>query len=325
MPAKEQPRRRRLGLPIFLFALTVVSVFSAGTLWQSEPIDLPGNHAPEGALSWLQVLLPELWRGWTFAVPLLTILLAHEFGHYIAARLHKVEASLPYFLPLPLLSPFGTLGAVIAMPNRIRSRNALLDIGAAGPIAGMIVAIPVMAIGLAHSEVLEASTSGYVQEGQSLLYLLMKRIFVGPIPPGYDVMLHPTALAGWVGFLITMINLLPWGQLDGGHIGYALFLDRHHRVGRWVRAALIPLFFYNVVVFVLPIMLGKSQMSYFNAFSNSSPWAIWFIVLAVLARFAGPNHPPTEHNHLSPSRRWVAWGCLVLFLLLFMPTPWAVY
>jgi membrane-associated protease RseP (regulator of RpoE activity) len=301
-------------LNALLFVATVLSVFQAGAL---ASLGRPGD-------TWME----WLHAGAPFAVPLLLILVCHEFGHYIAARIHRVDASLPYFLPLPGLSPFGTMGAVIAMRGRIRSRNALLDIGASGPLAGMAVAIPVLAIGLSLSPVKANGLDGghYIQEGQSLLYMALKRLVVGVIPPGQDVQLHPTALAGWVGLLLTMLNLLPWGQLDGGHVAYALLGPKHHRVARLFRAALLPLFLYNAIRFMLPVALGHSDLGWGFAFGNSAFWLMWFIVLGVIGRFSGgAEHPPTDPSELSPKRRIVAIGTLLLFVLLFMPTPWATY
>lgn len=312
---KSAPRRVRVN--ILLFLATVVSVFITGAGYAAEP------KAPLG--TW-----PDLVRmvlgGWTFAVPLLAILLFHEFGHYIAARIHRVDASLPYFLPLPFLSPFGTMGAVIAMRGRIRSRNALLDIGASGPLAGLVIAIPVLAIGLSLSPVGANGGAHYVQEGQSLLYVALKRAVLGPIPDGQDVQLHPTALAGWAGLLVTMLNLLPWGQLDGGHVAYALLGPGHEKVARLFRAALLPLFLYNAARFMLPVLHEHSGLGWGFAFSNSVFWLMWYVVLGVIARASGGSaHPPTEPGELSPVRRVVAVVTLVFFVLLFMPTPWAQY
>jgi membrane-associated protease RseP (regulator of RpoE activity) len=266
----------------------------------------------------------QIHTGWTFAVPLLAILLAHEFGHYFAARAHRVPASLPYFLPLPI--GFGTLGAVIAMSGRIRSRNALLDIGASGPLAGMVVAVPVLVIGLMVSPVTPLPVNGYSQEGQSLLYWLLKRLVLGPIPPGHDVFLSPTALAGWVGFLITMLNLLPWGQLDGGHIAYALFGKSQDRAAWWFRTALIPLSLANLAWFALPIALGRSSMTYGIAVFNSVFWFVWWCILGILALVSGGHaHPPCEPGPLSPVRKIVAGFSLLLFVLLFMPRHMTIY
>jgi membrane-associated protease RseP (regulator of RpoE activity) len=292
-----------------LFLLTVLAVFWTGS-------QLMSGHGP----------VESLLDGWPFAVPLLLILLFHEFGHWIAAKRHGVAASLPYFIPLPVLSLLGTMGAVIVMPYRIRSRNALLDIGAAGPLAGMVVAIPTMVIGLRLSEVLPKTDSGYFQEGQSILYWLIKRYTLGPIPPHHDVFIHPTALAAWGGFLITMINLLPWGQLDGGHIAYALLGERHHQAARWVRRVLLVLFAINLYQFVWPTLTGSSSMPLGTAIGNSMFWLAWYGVTELMGRnFGGFEHPPTEFGTLSPGRRLVAFSCLLLFVVLFMPVPWAAY
>jgi len=283
-----------------LFLATLLSVFLIGAL-NVVPL-------PEGEIDELGLLLHGLrniHHGWSFAVPLMAILVTHEFGHYFAARWHGVPASLPYFIPLPL-PPFGTMGAVIAMRGRIRSRNALLDIGAAGPLAGMVVAIPVLVVGLLQSEVKPLTGAGML-EGQCLLYLLIKRLVVGPIPDGHDVFLTATAFAGWAGLLVTMLNLIPIGQLDGGHIAYALFGERQNRLAGLLHGLLIAVFAYNLVAF--------------NQVAPGLVWLVWFVLLLVLRRASGMNHPPTEPGALSPNRRWVAVGSLVLFVVLFMPTP----
>jgi membrane-associated protease RseP (regulator of RpoE activity) len=305
----------KYGLPLVLFVLTLISVFWTGAA-EADP-SLAESLNPRRLL--------EIWQGWPFALPLMAILIAHESGHYIAARLHKVPASLPFFIPLPFLSPFGTMGAIIGMSGRIRSRVALLDIGAAGPLAGMAVALPVLAYGLSQSAI-GPNSGHYTQEGQSLLYLLMKRIFSGPIPDGLDVHLHPTAYAGWVGLLVTMINMLPWGQLDGGHIAFALFGERQHAIARWLRRGLLLLFAYNLVRFVAPVVSQQSSLGYGYAFSNSLFWLVWYGFTGVIGRISGSaDHPPFEPGELGPGRRAVAWLCLIMFVLLFMPTPHAVY
>jgi membrane-associated protease RseP (regulator of RpoE activity) len=292
-----------------LFALTVFTVLLQGSFIRPQP---------EGQWS--------LLAGWTFALPLMLILLFHEFGHWFAARIHRVPASLPYFIPLPPIFLLGTMGAIIVMPQRIRSRNALLDIGAAGPLAGLVVAIPALIIGLSLSEVHPMEASGYMQEGQSLLYWCLKRLVLGPIPPGHDVFLHETALAGWAGLLVTMMNLLPWGQLDGGHVAYALLGERHHAIAVWVRRSLLLVFGYNLVQFLGPVLRGETEMSYGFAFGNSGFWLMWFIVTGFLARMSGGHrHPPFEPGVLSSARRWVAIVTLLFFVLLFMPTPIATY
>jgi len=297
-----------------LFVLTVFSVFATG------------GGVFGARFSSLRAFAIALGDGWTFAVPLLAILVVHELGHYVAARIHRVDASLPYFLPLPGLSIFGTMRAIIAMRGRIRSRNALLDIGASGPLAGLVVAIPVLAVGLSLSPVLPNPPGHYHQEGQSLLYLGLKRLVFGPIPQGYDVNLHPTAFAGWAGLLLTMLNLLPWGQLDGGHVAYALFGPKQDKFAQLFRASLLLLFLYNAAALILPVMHGQSTQGYVQASVDSLFWLLWYVLLGVVGRFSGgAAHPPTEPGELSPARRVVAAVTLVLFVMLFMPTPLVTY
>ena len=310
----------RVRTNVVLFLCTVVTVFLAGAHYVNVTEDEPGFLA-----GLLAALNPSyLLSGYPFALPLLAILLAHEFGHYFAARYHRVPASLPYFIPLPF-GMLGTMGAVIAMPGRIRSRNALLDIGASGPIAGMLVALPVLVWGIAQSPVKPLAPGQlYQQEGQSLLYALVKFAVHGPIPAGSDVNLNATALAGWAGLLLTMLNLLPFGQLDGGHIAYALFGKKQDRFGPWVRHGLLVVVAYNLATFLVPIWMKKSELPVDVAIMNSSAWLVWFVVLSVITRVSGRDHPPVEAGPLSPARRVVAWATLVLFLLLFMPTPFSI-
>lgn len=296
---------------LLLFVLTVGSVLAAG-----REMCIGAGLVSEEDATWLS--------GWPFALPFLGILVFHEFGHWIAAQLHRVPASLPYFLPMPYVL-FGTFGAVITMPDRIRSRNALLDIGAAGPLAGLIVAIPTLVIGLELSEVRPVSVANYLQEGQSLLYWWIKRVVLGPMPDGHDVYLHPTAFAAWGGLLITMINLLPWGQLDGGHIAYALLGEKQNRLAPWLRRGLLLLFAYNVWLFVVPVWRGQSLMSQGAAWGNSLFWVFWFAITGIMGRLGGRDHPPCEPGELTPTRRRVAQLSLALFVLLFMPTPIAVF
>jgi membrane-associated protease RseP (regulator of RpoE activity) len=309
VPALAPPRGRALVVPVLLFLATCSTVLWTGANYVTGAD--PTSFA-------------ELLRGWPYAVPLMSILTCHEFGHYIAARRHGVAASLPYFLPLYKLSPFGTLGAVITMPP-IRSRNALLDVGAAGPLAGLAVAIPALWVGLSLSPVQPQLSGDYLQEGQSLFYWLLKLLVWGRIPEGYDVVLHPTAMAGWVGLFVTMINLIPWGQLDGGHIAYALLGPLQNRVARKVRWAVFGFFLYNLLSFVGPVLLRRSSMPLEVAIGNSLTWLVWFVLLGVMGRFSGREHPPCEGGPLTPRRRQVAIACLALFVLLFMPTPWASY
>jgi membrane-associated protease RseP (regulator of RpoE activity) len=298
---------RELRTAVVLFLLTLFSMFWTGANWAGVDTD----HAP----------LSALLEGYRFALPLMAILLAHELGHYFAARIHGVDTSPPYFIPMPF-SLIGTFGAVIRMRGAIRLRNALFDIGAAGPLSGLVVALPVLVYGIATSQVepLRADVTYFV-EGRSLLYVGLVYALKGPIPEGADIMLTPTALAGWAGLLVTMINLVPVGQLDGGHVAYALFGQKQDQYSRWARRALL--------VIALGISLGAAAFSLSQgtrgeplsaALLRGSHWLIWWALLAGMARFTGENHPPTEPSTLSRGRRVLAWLTLGLFVLLFMPT-----
>ncbi len=316
-------QERRAGTPwrlnALLFAATVGSVFLMGAL--------AAGWIPRASLD----SAAEVARlGASYALPLLAILLFHEFGHYIAARHHGVPASLPYFIPMPLLSLFGTLGAVIVMPRRIRSARALLDIGAAGPLAGMLVAVPIILYGLSLSEVQPQTDGHYVQEGQSLLYLALKYVVHGHIPAGHDVFLHPTAFAGWTGFLVTFINLIPFGQLDGGHVAYALLGPRHHGLARLLLHLPLALAVYNLAAFAgVGWWRAESgeQFDVFDALSSGSVgmWLVLWGLLHVMKRASGAQHPPVDDEELGPTRRFVAILTLALFGLLFMPSPLVVY
>lgn len=296
---------RRWRVPLLLLALTFASMLWAGAT--QVHLRAPGS-------------LGELLDGWVFAVPFLAIMLSHELGHYVAARRHGVDASPPYFIPMPVF--LGTMGAIISMKGRIRSRNALLDVGAAGPLAGLVVALPVLAYGLATSPV-EPLPEGQplLVEGRSLLYLAFLRWAHGEIPPGHDVMLSPTALAGWAGLLVTMINLLPVGQLDGGHVAYALLGERQNRWSNRVHAALPLVALLVGLAYAAPAAAaGAPAGEVANRLAAGVHWLVWAGVLWVLRRVGGTVHPPTDPGALSPRRRAVAVLSLLLFVLLFMPS-----
>jgi membrane-associated protease RseP (regulator of RpoE activity) len=237
--------------------------------------------------------------GIPFSASLLLILGCHELGHYLTARAYGVQVSLPYFVPLPL-PPLGTMGAIIRMRSPIPNRKVLFDIGIAGPLAGLAVALPVLALGLVLSPV--KPLSGIIfQEGNSLAYLLLKWIIKGPIPAGSDVMLHPMALAGWLGLFVTALNLMPLSQLDGGHIAYAVMGRRFRNVVWLFLGALVALFLV----------------------SRWEGWLVW-VVLAVAL---GLRHPPPldDLTPLDRPRRRLALVALGLLVALVTPLPFAIY
>jgi membrane-associated protease RseP (regulator of RpoE activity) len=298
---------RELRTALVLFSLTLLSMFKVGAEWAGADLDRGG--------------LSAFLAGYSFALPLMAILLAHELGHYFAARIHGVDASLPYFIPMPY-ALIGTFGAVIRMRGAIRTRAALFDIGAAGPLAGLAVTLPVLIYGIMHSEVQQLDPNQtYLVEGRSLLYLGLLHLLKGPIPEGSDIMLHPTASAGWAGLLITMINLVPVGQLDGGHVAYALFGSEQDRYSRWMRRALLVI---AIAISSSSALIAWQQRSQTATIGSAAlagvHWLVWWLVLTLMARFMGDQHPPTEPSTLSPTRRVLAWFTLSLFVLLFMPT-----
>jgi membrane-associated protease RseP (regulator of RpoE activity) len=223
-----------------------------------------------------------------YTAAIMAILLCHEFGHYIAARIHKVDATLPFFIPLPFISPFGTMGAVIRMRDPIGTRRALLDIGAAGPLAGFAVALPLYAWGVAHSRVIALDGSGdTIQLGNSLLLRALDHLFGPPVPAGMDVLLSPVAFAAWAGMFVTMINLLPVGQLDGGHVAYALFGPRQNEIARWVHRSTLAFFFVSLASSIMPDVRAGAGLWHLGRHVNDALfWLVWFEVLSVLGALA---------------------------------------
>lgn len=307
-----EPRPRYV-VHLLLFAATLFSTTATGALFRHPQSVFP------------------LVDGLSYSLPLLLILCCHEAGHYFAARLHGEPASLPYFIPLPpAVGLFGTMGAVIRMKSMTPDRKKLIDIGAAGPLVGLAVALPVLFYGLTLSPVKPQLGFG-LQEGNSLLYALLKFTIKGEWLPGAgrDVMLHPTAWAGWAGLLITMVNLLPVGQLDGGHIAMAYLGPRFASVSRRVHGALPFLalaVFGWVYVAAARDLAGRTSpegLSPFQIAVNPGvSWLIWYALLWVLRRSArGQEHPPVDDTALPRSRMVLFWVVVAAFVLIFMPVP----
>lgn len=261
--------------------------------------------------------------GPAFGATLMTILLCHEAGHYVVGRVRGVDMSLPYFIPLPPPT-LGTLGAVIGMRKPIDDRRALFDVGAAGPIAGLVVAIPLLVIGLSLSTVGPSPADGS-QEGNSILYALLKYAVFGRWLPGdgVDVQLHPMAEAAWVGLLLTMINLMPIGQLDGGHVARAVLGNTHERWSARLHVAL-PMIGATVagVMFVIARHHGLDVVDAIGyAKYGALPWLVWTVMLGLMRRSAGAYHPPVGDAPLDPLRKRLAFGMLIVFVLIATPVP----
>lgn len=243
----------------------------------------------------LQRFLPLLLReGLAFSIPLMTILASHEMGHFMACRRYGLNATLPYFIPFPL--GIGTLGAFIRIRSRLAGKQELFDVGAAGPLAGFVVTMPFLVYGIAKIEpmVFPRETTALVF-GEPLLFRVLVALFHSDLPDGMGLQMHPTAAAAWFGLLVTALNLLPFGQLDGGHITYAMF-------GSWQRRVAWPLL---GILFVLGFRWWG--------------WWIWVVVALVM----GVRHPwmPDEDVPLDPARRRLGWLCLLIFLLCLTPQP----
>ncbi|PDV96595.1 site-2 protease family protein [Candidatus Chloroploca asiatica] len=289
LPALAPPSPSRLWLALLLFALTLASTFYVG----GQDVDWATG-----------TFFFNVGHGLAFSASLLGILLAHELGHYLMARREGVAVSYPFFIPMPLFL-LGTMGAFISIKEPVPNRRALLGIAIAGPLAGLVVAIPVLIIGLALSEVrnladMQAQLPDMIffTEGNSLLYAGLKLLVFGRFLPdgGYDVFMHPVALAGWAGLLVTGLNLLPAGQLDGGHIFFALFGPKAAQI-------------MSMVVAVVLLALGFLW----------SGWFLWAVIVALL----GQNRSPllNEVTPLQGSWRLLALLGLVVFALVFTPMP----
>jgi membrane-associated protease RseP (regulator of RpoE activity) len=301
--------RERYWLYILLFLLTVVTTCVVGASMQ---IDFDHNLSfdLEHSLDlWVSIWdhPATLLRGLPFSLTLLTILLAHEFGHYIAAAFHRVDASLPYFLPSPFL---GTFGAFIRVRSPIYSKRALFDIGVAGPLAGFIFLLPALAIGLAFSKVIPgvAHQSSLHFGVPGLEWLLVHSIFPGA--SAGDICLHPVARAAWIGMFATSMNLLPIGQLDGGHILYALFPTRHKAVSRMLCTAM--------ALTAIPLILHHYRIALLPGWWLWSGWAVWGVILLWLGR----RHPVIEDPHeLDLGRRRLSAVAFAIFVLCLSLVP----
>jgi membrane-associated protease RseP (regulator of RpoE activity) len=243
--------------------------------------------------------------GPVYALCAILILGSHEMGHYVFCRWYGVDATLPYFIPAPpLFFLFGTFGAVIRMRPPIPSRRALFDIGIAGPLAGFAVALPILVIGVATSQVvpLPPDTRGLLEFGDPPLITLLTRWLHGTVPPTSTLLMSPALLAGWFGLLVTAMNLFPVGQLDGGHISYALSPRTHRAVARLVTVAMMAL--------VIGSLIARL----------ANPWFLWTIVLVLLSRF---RHPPVQvcDEPLGAARIALAVAAAVVFFVSFIPVP----
>lgn len=306
------PRRReRWGVHVVLFLATLVTTtFAGAVLTDAIPYTGPLVFFTSGHPGY-----PGFLRAWStglpFSLPLLAILLSHELGHYVVARRYQLDVSPPYFIPVPLVPSFiGTMGAFIRLRTILSDRRQLFDVGVAGPLAGFVVALPVLAAGLtmSHPAISDEGLRGLVvffggggpqiPLGDSLVTIALRRLFVGdPLVIG----VHPVAFAGWVGMFVTMLNMLPISQLDGGHVLYAALPRWHERIA--------------LAFWMLIVVLGWFWRG----------WLLWGLLVLLLSR-GRLGHPPVldAHRPLPPSRRALAWVALILFLVTFAPVPFRI-
>ena len=308
------PKSGKFGflINISLFILTFFTTTIAGVFW--------ANRDP--------YQLNNFSLGITYSVLILLVISTHEFGHYFAALYHKVPVTLPYYIPFPFifLNPFGTMGAVIRMKSQYYSRKALLDIGAAGPIAGWITSIIILIIGFINLPPLsylyelhpEYAISGIPVTGftfgNNLIFLAFEKIFASSgkafMPPMNEVYHYPFLCVGWFGLLITSLNMLPIGQLDGGHISYAMFGEKHKYVAYF--------FFGLLLIFGL---LGLLPFIGVNNNIGSVNWLVWAVLIFFVIKV---KHPPTYSEFeepLGPGRRLVGWFTFLIFIVSFCPVP----
>lgn len=272
--------RQRPWLNLLLLAVTLITTTIGGALWAGVDI----FHNP---------LL--IWKGLPYSIALLLILGGHELGHYLTCRYYGVQATPPFFIPF--IPPFGTMGAVIRM-GLTTNRRVLIKVGAAGPIVGFLVAIPVTTVGLMLSEIVpQGSLMGGFQFGSSLIFHFLAFLVKGPVPESATILIHPLALAGWLGFLVTALNLLPLSQLDGGHISYGLFGKKR----------------IYLMIAVYAMMVAAAF--FFKAWS----WLIWALITVIF----GFRHPPAsdEITPLKTSDILIAVAAFIILVLTVMPIP----
>lgn len=281
-------------LNLVLFTFTLAAVFVTGLVnYTNEKLNDLGFLDATRRLLVHSTTVSAL----QFVGTVMTILVAHELGHYITARIHRVDASLPFFIPMPILSPFGTMGAVIRMRGTIPTRNALLDIGASGPLAGMAFAIPLYIWGVTHSQVVPLDGEGMAELGESLLVRGLDHVFAPGVPDGMTILYSPVAFGAWGGMFVTMINLLPVGQLDGGHVAYALFGPRQNGFAVTVQRAM--LVFFGVIVAgheMRDISAGRGVTVALLSghVANALFWLVWFQVLGILGTLSQPARDDDE-------------------------------
>ena len=306
--SRPQQTSPRLWLPLCLLALTVLTTLAVGSRLATNYQQVRPAYTIESDLDLYSIVTSftgllanpaQLLLGIPFPLTLLGILLAHELGHFFTCRYYRIQSSYPYFIPAPTL--MGTMGAFIRIESPIVTRHALFDVGLSGPLVGFAVALPILLFGIASSKVIPLiHTGGAVELGNPPIVLLLEGLFFPGISPS-NIYLHPVARAAWVGLFATALNLLPVGQLDGGHILYSLFSRRHRIV--------------SLLVTLLLLAIGLLPGMWVG-------WTFWGVLLLLL----GLRHPSVmDLESLDRSRRWMGVLALALLFLCFTPVPFATH
>ena len=303
IPKPLPPPHGRLWVQVLLFALTLVSTtFFGGCHYYNFTLDLASANLPQLATPSATELFgsPLFYlHGLWYSLTILAILGCHEMGHYVACLRYDVIATRPFFLPAPVLT--GTLGAFIRIKSRIPNKTALFDIGIAGPIAGFVVAVPALFLGLMLSRIdkLPQDSSGLVELGEPLLFKFAAWLVWGHVADGYSINMHPMAFAAWFGLLATALNLFPIAQLDGGHISYAVL---------GAKSTIVTIVMVGVAIFLA---------------TTSTSWIVWTGLLITMIATLGPRHPPTLYDDepLDAKRVWLAALAMLILVLCFTPAP----
>ena len=323
-------------LHLLLFVLTVFTTLMAGAFWGGHPVNIGS----------FPLFISSLSTGIPYSMSLLLFLTVHEFGHFFAAMHHRVRASLPFYLPvppLPSLLSLGTMGAVIKVKERIPGTTSLFDIGISGPIGGFAVCIGLLVYGFLnlppagfiytiHPEYLAQGgmntpvPGGTLILGKNLLWMALEYMIAPKnLPPMTEMYHYPFLFAGWLGSLVTALNLLPVGQLDGGHITYAMFGQRGHAKGARAFLLFIILLGFPSFLELLLSWLKPEAVSLIPPVLLHWSWSGWILWSLILSRFIGMNHPPTVHDHtLSTPRKVYGWSAIVIFFITFTPVPFGI-
>jgi len=340
-PLADRVGKQNYPVHVLLFIATVITTTLAGTFWIGKPYSLES----------LEALRTNFKDGLPFSIALLTFLSFHEFGHFFACVAHRVRATLPYYIPMPPISfllNIGTFGALIRIKERIPNSKSLFDIGVSGPLSGFVIALGLLIIGFAtlppidyvfeiHPEYLEFGEipppgPGTLIAGKNLLYWILEQFFESPnLPPMHEMYHYPLLFAGWLGSFVTALNLLPVGQLDGGHVIHAMFGSKTHRIVARAFVGFIILLGLPAFAEWLVALVAYGFDLEFNGFDfptwlRQLSWPSWILWAFILIKFIKVDHPPVmDEQPLDGNRMAIGWVSIFIFILCFTPVPFNIF